>query len=144
MITFNRTNLDTLTALAPWHERKQEERIREALGLTRGPLPNIEHRWLHRYYRFLLAHVELPFDAEYVEEVPGYGPRVSSVRVVGLIDPRRDHRGENTGLLCRAYRDDEELEIPLVDLELPEESSNGRLLEDYWYWIWNWRFDPVI
>ena len=38
----------------------------------------------------------------------------------------------------------QEIDVPLVDVELNENAPNYRLIEDYWYWFWNWRFDPQI
>jgi len=29
--------------------------------------------------------------------------------------------------------------LPLIDLYLPEESQDFQLIEDYWYWFWSWR-----
>lgn len=138
------TSESTTTALAPWRERRQEDRIREALGIRRGPLPNVQYPWLLHYHRYLEARLVFPFEAEYAEDLFDYRQRISSVTVVAVLDPQDSRGHEDTGLLCRVLRGSEEVEIPLVDLELPEESPNSQLLEDYWYWIWNWRFDPGI
>jgi len=29
--------------------------------------------------------------------------------------------------------------LPMFELEIPPNSRNFRLIEDYWYWLWNWR-----
>ena len=86
----------------------------------------------------------LPFDAEYAEDISGYRQLVSPITVVALVHPD-DHVGhEEFGLLCRARRGPQEIELPLADVELREISPNSQLIEDYWYWFWNWRFDPKI
>jgi hypothetical protein len=145
MITQNSVDSNVLTVvMEPFDAHDQEERIRAALGLARGPLPNVQSKWLHRYYEYLVANLSMPFDAEYAEDISGYRQMVSPVTVVALLDPD-DHSGhEECGLLCRARRTGQESELPLADLELTENSPNSQLLEDYWYWFWNWMFDPQI
>jgi hypothetical protein len=29
--------------------------------------------------------------------------------------------------------------VPLIELEIPGDSPNFQLIEDYWHWFWNWR-----
>ena len=127
-----------------WNRNDQESRIRAALGLARGPLPEVHTEWLHRYYEYLAANLSLPFDAEYAEDAPGYGQVASGIRVVALLNPDGHANHEEFGLRCRARRGTQEIEVPLVDVELSENSPNYGLIEDYWYWFWNWRFDPQI
>ena len=122
----------------------QEKRIRAALGLARGPLPEVQSKWLHLYYEHLAANLSLPFDAEYAEDISGYRQLVSPITVVALVHPDDRDRHEEFGLLCRAHRGIQEIELPLADVELTENSPNSQLIEDYWYWFWNWRFDPKI
>jgi len=122
----------------------QEERIRAALGLVRGPLPEVETKWLHRYYDYLVENLSLPFEAEYAEDIAGYRQVVSPIAVVALLHPDDHGRHEEFGLLCRAKRGGQTLELPLADVELTDNSPNSRLIDDYWYWFWNWRFDPKI
>jgi hypothetical protein len=122
----------------------QEGRIRVALGIERGPLPAVESKWLYRYYDYLTAHLLFPFHAEYAEEKVGYRSVVSPVEVVALLHPDEHRRHEDFGLLCRAFRGAQELELPLSDVELIAQPPNNQLIEDYWYWFWNWRFDPKI
>ena len=122
----------------------QESRIRAALGLEFGPIPEVQSEWLHRYYEYLEANLSLPFDAEYAEDIAGYRQLVSPITVVLLLHPDDHDRHEDFGLLCRARRASQSIELPLADVELTKDSPNGQLIEDYWYWFWNWRFDPRI
>ena len=122
----------------------QESRIRAALGLGPGPLPEVRTEWLHRYYEYLAGSLSLPFDAEYAEDVLGHRQAVSAITVVALVHPDEHVRHEARGLLCRARRGAEEIDVPLAEVELRAPTHNYRLLEDYWYWFWNWRFDPQI
>jgi hypothetical protein len=124
--------------------RDQELRVLAALGLPHGPLPEASNGWLRRYYEYLVGNLALPFDAEYAEDVLGYRRVVSAITVIALLHPDEDGRHEKFGLLCRARRGTQEIEVPLADVELGEQSQNYRLIEDYWYWFWNWRFDPRI
>jgi hypothetical protein len=122
----------------------QESRVREALGIAYGALPEVQTSWLRRYHEYLSAKLVFPFEAEYVEDIAGYRQLVSRVTVVGLLHPDQHGRHEDFGLLCRVQRGDQEIEVPLADIELRGSSPNFQLVEDYWYWFWNWRFDPKI
>jgi hypothetical protein len=130
--------------MEPFNANDQEERIRAALGITHSPLPEVQSRWLRRYYEYLSAHLSLPFDGEYAEDISGYRQLVAPVAVVALLHPGAHGGHEEFGLLCRARRGTQEIELPLADVELPADAANSQLIEDYWYWFWNWRFDPRI
>jgi hypothetical protein len=145
MITQNSVERDILTVVVdPFDLNDQEGRIRAALGLAWGPLPDVQTKWLHRYYRYLTENLSLPFDAEYAEDVAGYRQVVSPITVIALLHPDAHGRHEDFGLLCRAKRGQQIIEVPLADVELADNSPNSRLIDDYWYWFWNWRFDPKI
>lgn len=130
------------------HEIKvheQEQRIRTALGLNNGPLPKVGIEWLRKYYVHLAANLILPFDCQHTEEVGLYQqPMYAKAKVLLLLDPDKHSVDEYSGLVCRIQKEDKEMEVPLVDLEVDETGTNFQLMEDYWYWIWNWRFDPHI
>ena len=128
----------------PSNANDQEGRILAALGLARGPLPEVKTEWLDRYYEYLSAHLSLPFEAEYAEDISGYRQFVSAITVVALLHPDSHEGHAEFGLICRARRGKQEIELPLADVELTEIAANYRLTEDYWYWFWNWRFDPQI
>jgi hypothetical protein len=130
-------------------ERKQaddqEQRVRAALGLEKGPLPKVAIQWLRKYHAHLAGKLSLPFRAQHNEETGLFGQAAySEVEVVALVDPDKSATDEYHGLVCKVRKADREMEVPLVDLEVDEENPNFRLIEDYWYWIWNWRFDPRI
>jgi hypothetical protein len=122
----------------------QETRILAALGLTHGPFPEVQTEWLERYHEYLAAQLSMPFEAEYAEDISGYRQRVSRVTVISIVHPEQHGSHEEFGLICRAHRGSQEIELPLADVELKESDVNYRLIEDYWYWFWNWRFDPQI
>jgi hypothetical protein len=122
----------------------QEHRIRLALGVTRGPLPPITRQSLRLYYSYLLDHLAFPFEGQYAEEHPFQRAMVAPVTVVGLVELDETPDLENSGILSRAVRGQQELCVPLSDVDLGEGTPNFQLLEDYWYWLWNSRFDPSI
>jgi hypothetical protein len=130
--------------MEPKQANNQEDRILAALGLARGPLPEVRTEWLNRYHDYLAANLSLPFGAEYAEDIAGYRQLVSRVTVVELVPPDKHAGHEEFGLLCRALRGEQEIEVPVADVELTDSDANYRLIEDYWYWFWNWRFDPQI
>lgn len=128
----------------PWNTNDQEDRIRVALGLIEGPLPEVESKWLYRYHDYLTAHLTFPFEAEYADDSSGYRQLVLPVTVFSLLHPDDHEKHEDFGLRCLARRGKQEIEAPLADVELSVNSPNSQLIEDYWYWFWNWRFDPKI
>lgn len=124
---------------------QQEYRIRIALGLEKGPLPKVKFEWLQKYCEYLAAHLSFPFEAQHTEEIGSYRqPSYSQVKVVAILTARNDPAQEYSGLICMVIKAEQEIEVPLVDLEVDEQNPNFQLIEDYWYWIWNWRFDPQI
>jgi hypothetical protein len=69
---------------------------------------------------------------------------VSTITVLALLHPDGHAKHEELGLLCRARRGTQQIDVPLADVELSDAAANFRLIDDYWYWFWNWRFDPQI
>jgi len=137
---------DRIDPFAQFHElHQQESRIRIALGLEKGPLPKVKFEWLQKYFEYLAAHLSFPFEAQHTEEIGFYQqPSYSQVKVVAILIPDSDPAREYSGLICKVVKAEQEIEVPLVDLEVDEQNPNFQLIEDFWYWIWNWRFDPQI
>ncbi len=59
--------------------------------------------------------------------------------VVGLLDPAKNLDCESLGLVCKARRGEQRIELSLADQEVDVDDPNHELVEDYWYWFWNWR-----
>jgi hypothetical protein len=135
---------DQASTPKPPEPNDQEGRIRAALKLARGPLPAVGGVWLRNYYEHLAARLSLPFQAEYAEDIRGFRQLVSPVTVVVLLDPDKEPRHEDLGLVCEVLRGTQTLQLPFADLEVEPGTPNFQLIEDYWYWFWNWRFDPQI
>jgi hypothetical protein len=58
---------------------------------------------------------------------------------IELLNPTQHLGDEFDGIFCKTRKGDFEINLPLIELELPDDSPNSQLIEDYWYWFWNWR-----
>ena len=118
---------------------RQKERIRVALGLRSDRLPQVNEETLSRYYDYLSANLLLPFAAYYPEPKNSQEVREFHCEVLELIDPAKFLGDEFDGIFCKTRKEAYDLNLPLIDLHLPEDNPNFQLIEDYWYWFWNWR-----
>ncbi len=118
---------------------QQSERIMAALGVMRGGIPRVSEKMLARYYRYLAANLSLPFVAYYPQPRNCRESAEFRRTVVELLDPSRYACDEIDGIFCKTRQGEFEVNLPLIELHLPENNRNWRLIEDYWYWMWNWR-----
>jgi hypothetical protein len=59
--------------------------------------------------------------------------------VLRLLDPAK-HLGDGfDGIFSTTSKGKYEINLPLIELEVPDDSPNFQFIEDYWYWFWNWR-----
>jgi hypothetical protein len=116
-----------------------EPRIRAALGLANGRLPDVNGKTLRSYYRYLSAQMSFPFEARYPDDLVR-DKNLGRVTVVKLLDPAISHGDQSRGILCLTRNGEFLAEVPLADLEANQESPNHQLVEDYWYWFWNWGY----
>ena len=113
------------------------DRIRAILGLRKGAsLPKVNAESMLRYYRYLISRMTLPCEACYSSDAEG---TIYPVTVTGLVDPEAMPSDNRVGLCCIAYFKNKLDFLPLVDIEVDDDSPNFQLLEDYWFWLWNWR-----
>ncbi len=123
----------------PHHDQTQQRRILAALGRKWGQIPRVDDQTLSRYYRYLAANLSLPFTAHFpvptnpLEEIEFRGI------VWELFDPHKYIGDEFDGIYCKIYKGRYDLNLPLIDLYLPDDNPNHQCIEDYWYWFWNWR-----
>jgi hypothetical protein len=117
----------------------QRDRILEALGPLRGYLPSVDEKTLSRYYNYLTARLSFPFTATYPEPKTLREEVQHRCTVVELLDPTKDICDEFDGIFCKTSKGKYEINLPLIELELPADSPNFQYIEDYWYWFWNWR-----
>jgi hypothetical protein len=117
----------------------RKARIMAALGLTGDRLPAVDEDTLFRYYEYLSANLSFPFVACYPHPANIREQRESCCYVLELLDPVRHFGDEFDGIFCKTRKGKYDLKLPLIDVELPQDSPNCQLIEDYWYWFWNWR-----
>ena len=117
----------------------QMDRIIEALGVLGEHLPNVDEETLSRYYNYLSARLSFPFTAHYPEPTTSLEEVQYRCTVLELLDPTKDIYDEFDGIFCKTRKGKYEINLPLIDLYLPEDSFSFQLIDDYWYWFWNWR-----
>jgi hypothetical protein len=119
-------------------EARQEDRILAALGIKTGGAPKVDGKMLSRYFGYLSANLQFPFVAHYPAPTNPREERDFRCVVLGLLDPQRHAGDEIDGLFCKTRKGKYELNLPLIELDIPPKSPNFQLIEDYWYWLWNW------
>ncbi len=142
-------NLLAAIADVPWHglevvaesraEHDRRERILEALWPLGELSPSVDEETLSRYYRYLTARLSFPFTATYPEPRSALEKRQHRCTVRELLDPANDVWDEFDGIFCKTRKGKYEINLPLVELTVSDDSPNFQLIEDYWYWFWNWR-----
>ena len=136
------------TAVAHWDRIKvapescpdinRKDRISEALGSV-GHIPRVDEEPLFRYYKYLKRHLRFPFLAHYPKPATSQEEDEFRFTVLELLIPAK-HLGDGfDGIFCKTRRGKYELNLPLIDLYLPEDSFGFQLIDDYWFWFWNWR-----
>jgi hypothetical protein len=120
-------------------KKGQKGRIMQALGLTGNRVPAVAEDTLFRYYEYLSANLSFPFAAYYPHPTNAKEQSEFRCYVMELLDPANHFGDEFDGIFCHTRKGKYELKLPLIELELPQDSSNCRLIEDFWYWFWNWR-----
>jgi hypothetical protein len=136
------------TALAPWNgievvpeprpELNQQNRIIRAVGSVRH-IPRVDEESLSRYYKYLTEHLSFPFLAHYPKPATSQEEEEFRCTVLELIDPM-EHLGDGfDGIFCTTSKREYEINLPLIDLYLPEDTFSFQLIDDYWFWFWNWR-----
>ena len=120
-------------------EPSQRDRIIKALGPLGGNLPSVDEETLSRYYKHLTARLSFPFTARYPAPRTSLKEVHRRCTVVELLDPAKDICDEFDGIFCKTRSGKYEINVPLIELEVADDSPNFQLIEDYWFWFWNWR-----
>ena len=134
------------TAVADWNgttvvpqpspELTRKDRIIKALGAAH--IPKVDEEPLSRYYKYLREHLCLPFIAHFPKPLTSTEEDEFRCTVLDLLDPAK-HMGDGfDGIFCKTSKGKYEINLPLIDLYLPEDSFGFQLI-DYWFWFWNWR-----
>jgi len=117
----------------------QKQRIIEALGLSGRHLPSVDDETHSRYYEYLSANLLLPFSAHYPKPKSSQEEEEFRCTVLELLDPEK-HLGDGfDGIFCKTCKGKYEINLPLIELDIPHDDPNFQFIEDYWYWFWNWR-----
>ncbi len=134
---------------ADWHglkvfneflpEKCRKDRIQAALGPLGDRSPSVDDETTLRYYRYLAAKLSFPFTAHYPAPKTSEEEVEYRCTVVGLLDPRKHIGSEFDGIFCKARKGRFEVNLPLTELKIPEDSPNFQFIEDYLYWFWYWR-----
>ena len=116
----------------------QDDRVRMVFGLTHDDLlPDVNHKNQFAYYRYLLAHLTLPFRAQYRRKTGPYSSKLVRLTVTGLEDFDQYEVEECYGLIGVGKEPGGSIEFPLIEIEGIEDEVNGRLIDDYAYWLAN-------
>jgi hypothetical protein len=136
------------TTLAPWNgievvpeprpELNQQNRIIKALGSVRH-IPRVDEESLSRYYKYLTEHLSFPSLAHHPKPATFLEEEEFRCTVLELLDPVEHLGDEFDGIFCKTAKGKYEINLPLIDLYLPEDSISFQLIDDYWFWFWNWR-----
>jgi hypothetical protein len=116
----------------------QDDRVRMAFGLTHDDfLPEVNKKNQHTYYRYLLAHLTLPFRARYRPGRRQSSGKPVRLTVTGLDDFDQYEVEGNDGLIGVGKEPGGPVEFPVAEIEGIEGETNRRLIEDYAYWLAN-------
>ena len=128
----------TAIAPRPLDLDDQDDRVRMAFGLTHDDfLPDVNEENQHAYYRYLLAHLSLPFRAQH--QAGPYSSKLVRLTVTGMVDVNEYGTEECYGLIGVGKEPGGSVEFPLRDIEGVEDEANRGLIEDYAYWLVNFQ-----
>lgn len=132
--------LPTAIQTAPLDLRDQDDRIRAIFGLTHDDLlPERTLDSLRTYHEHLSKQLSLPFEATWETDFGTFSSRSQKVTVLGLGDPEKEGRiDDSDGLICEIRIGREPGDVPLSELEIKKRGPNKQLVADYCYWFWNW------
>ena len=118
-------------------ELNRTNRIIKALGAAH--IPRVDEGSLYRYYKYLTDHLCLPFTAHFPKPMNSVEEDEFRCTVLELLDPAK-HLGDGfDGIFSKTSKGEYEINLPLIDLYLPEDCISFQLIDDYWFWFWNWR-----
>ena len=117
----------------------QTERIQAAFGLATGKVPKVDEDTLAQYYTFLATNLSLPFTVHYPQPMNAREQAEFRCTVIELLDPAEYLGDEFDGIFCKVRKGTFEVNLPLIELHLPQGSPHFQLIEDYAHWFWNWR-----
>jgi len=114
---------------------EDHDRVRVVFGLTSDDaLPKADEQTQQQFFDYLKAHLSFPFKAEYMP-TSAIGPdKAGKVTVLGFSNPPLDREA---GIVCQARKGKQEVQVPLLGLQVSEDDPNAQYVEDYTYWLWD-------
>lgn len=122
----------------PRSELNQEDRILDALGSV-GYIPRVDEGPLSQYYKYLTEHLCFPFSAHFPKPMNSKEDNEFRCTVLELLDPTKHLGDVFDGIFTKTSKGKYEINLPLIELEVSDDSPDFQYIEDYWYWFWNWR-----
>ena len=121
----------------PLESEFQDDRIRAVFGLTTDdPLPPRNWDTDEKYYHYLKSTLQFPFAARYIDEsVPYDKGRDRTGTVIQMFEDF--HTDEGHGAMCQIREGDRLREMPLAELDVPEDDPNRQIIDDYTCWFYN-------
>lgn len=114
----------------------RQRRILQALG-AHGEIPQVDEETLATYGKYLSKKLSFPFTAYYPAPTTDEEAAAFRCTVLELLCPDK-HLGDLfDGLFCKTLKGKYEINLPLTDLFLPEDSPNLPWIDDYRYWFGN-------
>jgi len=120
-------------------ENRRKQRILAALGTDGDHLPLVDDETLLRYFEYLSESMSFPCTAHYPEPTTPLEEVQYECSVLELLDPSQYVSDPFDGIFCKTWKAGFEVNLPLVELEVSQESPDFQMIEDYCYWFWNWR-----
>ena len=140
LATYTDTDWNELAVVTKFSsEDHQKQRILAALRIDGDRLPLVNEETLSKYFEYLSKNLSFPFTAHYPEPTTPLEEVQYECTVLDLLDPSKHVSDEFDGIFCKTRKAGFEVNLPLAELEVSQDSPDFELIEDYWYWVWNWR-----
>ena len=139
LTTCTNTDPSELAVVTGTSSNQQKQRILAAIGVDGDQLPLVDEETLSRYFEYLSKNLSLPFTAHYPKPKNQSEQDEFRCTVLELLDPSKFIGDQFDGIFCKTRKAGFEVNLPLIELELPESNPEFQMIEDYWYWFWNWR-----
>lgn len=118
-------------------EQDRLRRIQAALGYCGEGLPEVNAKTLRRYYRHLKAVLRMPMIGCYPEATNATEADEFRLSVIELLDPAKYLGDEIDGLFVKTQKGKYEINLPLIEIALPQNCCNWQHIADYSYWLRN-------
>jgi hypothetical protein len=132
------SNEVAVVACASSHDQRKQ-RILAAIAIEGAPLPLVDDETLLRYFQYLSKNLSFPLTAHYPEPATPLEEVEYECTVLELLDPLKCAGDPFDGIFCKTRKAGFEMNLPLLELEISQDSPDFQMIEDYWYWFWNWR-----